>query len=128
MLCRVDGIGEATGLNARNLFVLIGEPDIEIHTSEESLQVEIKGIDIFGPTTGELKSSQHNDIACWFIDTDYDQQAFYVRRAYFSGGGTDPFKQLKRALKSSGIDAHAWSSLYRTASPLFLVLPRGASR
>lgn len=102
-----------------NLFVVFGEPDIELRKSEKNkLEVEIKGVDIFDPTTGDVKASGPDDIACWFIDTDYNDEAFFVRHAYFSGGGSDPFKRLKTTLKAE-INEDAWASLYSTISRPF---------
>ena len=99
---------------AGNLFVVFGEPDIDVRDAGDGMiQVEIKGVDIFDPTTGEVKSSDDpaDDIACWFIDDDYDQESFFVRHAYFLGGASgDPYKALKRALKAE-IDEEAWASL-----------------
>ena len=107
---------------AGNLFVVFGEPDIEVRKiDDEKIEVEIKGVDIFDPTTGEIKSSNDpsEDIACWFIDDDYDEESFYVRHAYFLGGASgDPYKALKRALKAE-IDEDAWASLHSTVSRPF---------
>ena len=109
-----------------NLFVVFGEPDIEMRERDDgNLEVEILGVDIFDPTTGESKSSGPNDIACWFIDTDYNEEAFFVRHAYFSSDANkDPYKQLKRTLKAE-IDAEAWSALYAHTSRPF---PKPQSR
>ena len=102
-----------------NLFVVFGEPDIELReTDNGKCEVEIKGVDIFDPTTGDVRASGPDDIACWFIDTDYNDEAFFVRHAYFSGGGPDPFKRLKTTLKAE-INEEAWSSLYSTVSRPF---------
>ena len=102
-----------------NLFVVFGEPDIELLKADgDKLKVAIKGVDIFDPTTGDIKASGPDDIACWFIDTDYNDEAFFVRHAYFSGGGPDPFKRLKTTLKAE-INEEAWSSLYSTVSRPF---------
>ena len=113
---------------AGNLFVVFGEPDIEVRDAGDGLlQVEIKGVDIFDPTTGEVKSSDDpaEDIACWFIDDDYDEESFFVRQAYFLGGAAgDPYKALKRSLKAE-IDEEAWASLRRTVSHPFARPERG---
>ncbi len=102
-----------------NLFVVFGEPDIDLRTRDDGmLEVEILGIDIFDPTSGEVKSSSPDEIACWFIDTEYNESAFFVRHAYFSGGGSDPYKKLKRTLKAD-IDITAWDTLYTTTSRPF---------
>jgi adenine-specific DNA-methyltransferase len=110
---------KATG--AGNLFVVFGEPDIVIHKlKDDMLKVEIRGMDIFDPTTGEVRSSGGkelmNDVAAWFIDNDYDEESFFVRQAYFVGD--DPYDGLKRALKAD-IDETAWAELNSTVSRPF---------
>jgi adenine-specific DNA-methyltransferase len=110
---------KATG--AGNLFVVFGEPDIVIHELKDNmLQVEIRGMDIFDPTTGEVRSSGGkdlmNDVAAWFIDHDYDEESFFVRQAYFVGD--DPYDALKRALRAE-IDEAAWADLNSTISRPF---------
>jgi adenine-specific DNA-methyltransferase len=110
---------KATG--AGNLFVVFGEPDIAINElSGDMLQVEIRGMDIFDPTTGEVRSSGGkellNDVAAWFVDHDYDEESFFVRQAYFVGD--DPYDGLKRALKAE-IDETAWAELNSTVSRSF---------
>jgi adenine-specific DNA-methyltransferase len=108
---------KATG--AGNLFVVFGEPDIEVQDAGDGkIKVEIKGVDIFDPTTGDVKSSDDpsEDIACWFIDDDYDDESFFVRQAYFLG--RDPYDSLRRALKAE-IDQAAWTELNSTESRPF---------
>ncbi|MDF0595044.1 site-specific DNA-methyltransferase [Psychromarinibacter halotolerans] len=100
-----------------NLFVVFGEPDIEIVEDGDRLRVRLLGVDIFRPATGEVSSSDPDEIACWFIDTDYDEQSFFVRHAYFPGAEI-PYKQLKTTLKAE-IDEEAWESLKRTESRAF---------
>ncbi|MGK7653217.1 site-specific DNA-methyltransferase [Roseovarius sp. B08] len=100
-----------------NLFVVFGEPDIEMIEEGDRLRVRLLGVDIFRPATGEVSSSDPEDIACWFIDTDYDEQSFFVRHAYFPGAEI-PYKQLKTTLKAE-IDEEAWESLKRTESRAF---------
>ena len=102
---------------AGNLFVVFGEPDVEVRKVGDRLEVEILGIDVFDPTTGEVRSSDVNDIACWFIDTDYNAESFFVRQAYFLGGN-DPYGRLKTTLKAE-IDAEAWDTLYSPVSRPF---------
>ena len=103
---------------AGNLFMVFGEPDVDIrkHTGKQ-LVVEIKGVDVYDPTTGEIRSDSTDDIACWFIDTDYNGESFFVRHAYFTGA-EEPYEKLKRALRAE-IDEAAWSSLYSTVSRPF---------
>ncbi len=100
-----------------NLFVVFGEPDIEVRQEGDKLRVELKGVDIFRPATGEVVSSEPDDIACWFIDTDYNEESFFVRHAYFPGADV-PYKQLKTTLKGE-VDEEAWESLKRTVSRPF---------
>jgi adenine-specific DNA-methyltransferase len=99
--------------------MVFGEPDIEIqHQDDGKITVELKGLDIYDPTTGEIRSSSPDkDIACWFIDTDYNGESFFVRHAYFTGDG-DPYKKLKKTLKAE-IDEDAWSQLYSSTSRPF---------
>ena len=103
---------------AGNLFVVFGEPDIDVGTDADGmLTVEIRGVDVYDPTTGVVRSHSTDDIACWFIDTDYDDRSFFVRHAYFLGGD-DPYERLRKTLRAE-IDEAAWSSLYSTTSRTF---------
>ena len=79
-----DELLKKTG--AGNLFMVFGEPDVEIKKQQDGqIVVEIKGVDVYDPTTGEIRYSSTDDIACWFIDTDYNGESFFVRHAYFTG-------------------------------------------
>ena len=103
---------------AGNLFMVFGEPDIVVKTQPDGrLAVTIHGVDIYDPTTGEIRSSSTDEIACWFIDTDYNGASFFVRHAYFTGAD-EPYDKLKRALRAE-IDEAAWSALYATTSAPF---------
>jgi adenine-specific DNA-methyltransferase len=100
---------------AGNLFMIFGEPDIAItRDADGRLVVEVEGVDVYDPTTGQIRSSSTDDIACWFIDTDYDGECFFVRHAYFLGAD-DPYGKLKRALRAE-IDEAQWATLYSTKS------------
>ena len=93
-----------------NLFVIFGEPDIDIlDAKDDQIQVRINGVDVFHPNTGEVRSDGADGIACWFIDTDYNEESFFVRHAYFLGAN-DPYKSLKTTLKSE-INKEAWETL-----------------
>ena len=101
-----------------NLFVIFGEPDIEItDAADDQIQVKVNGVDVFHPSTGEVRSDGPEGIACWFIDTDYNQESFFVRHAYFLGA-SDPYKSLKTTLKAE-INAEAWNSLKSNISRPF---------
>ncbi len=111
-----DELLKKTG--AGNLFMIFGEPDVSLERAKDGkLTVEIKGLDVYDPTTGEIRSHSTDDIACWFLDTDYNGDSFFVRHAYFTGGN-DPYEKLKRALKAE-IDESTWASLYTTKSRPF---------
>ena len=103
---------------AGNLFTVFGEPDVKIDRTEEGqVEVEVRGVDVYDPTTGEIRSDDTDAIACWFIDTNYNGESFFVRDAYFTGAN-DPYKRLRQALKAE-INEDAWASLYRTRSRPF---------
>jgi adenine-specific DNA-methyltransferase len=101
-----------------NLFVIFGEPDIEILDAPGGqIQVKVNGVDVFHPNTGEVRSDGADGIACWFIDTDYNEESFFVRHAYFLGAN-DPYKALKTTLKAE-INEDAWATLNSDVSRLF---------
>lgn len=102
---------------AGNLFTVFGEPDIAIKEEGGDLQVTLHGVDVYDPNTGELRSNDTSQIALWMVDTEYNEESFFVRHCYFTGG-QDPFTRLKRALKAD-IDEDSWASLYRTESRPF---------
>jgi adenine-specific DNA-methyltransferase len=111
-----DELLKKTG--AGNLFMVFGEPDVDVRPDQDGkLVVEINGLDIYDPTTGQIRSSSTDDLACWFIDTDYNGESFFVRHAYFTGAD-QPYDKLKRALRAE-IDEAAWSALYSTVSRPF---------
>ena len=101
-----------------NLFVIFGEPDIDILDADDGqIQVKINGVDVFHPNTGEIRSDGADGIACWFIDTDYNEESFFVRHAYFLGAN-DPYKALKTTLKAE-INEEAWETLHSDTSRPF---------
>lgn len=101
-----------------NLFVIFGEPDITLLTeSDGKLRVKVNGVDVFKPQTGEVVSDNADGIACWFIDTDYNEESFFVRHAYFLGAN-DPYGALKTTLKAE-IDHEAWATLNSDTSRPF---------
>ncbi|MEQ9455142.1 MAG: site-specific DNA-methyltransferase, partial [Phycisphaeraceae bacterium] len=107
---------------------IFGEPDIDILPPEDApetaspadydqIRVRINGIDVFKPQLGKVESSEPDEIACWFIDTDYNEESFFVRHAYFLGA-SDPYKNLRTTLKAE-INAEAWDSLNSDTSRPF---------
>ena len=107
-----------------NLFVVFGEPDISVEDAgqnadgSELISIKIHGVDIFNPATGQVQSDDTDGIACWFVDTDYNEESFFVRQAYFLGASSDPYKSLKTTLKAE-IDEEAWATLVSDTSRPF---------
>jgi adenine-specific DNA-methyltransferase len=101
-----------------NLFVIFGEPDITLLPAPAGqVRVKVNGVDVFHPQTGEVRSDNADGIACWFIDTDYNGESFFVRHAYFLGAN-DPYSALKTTLKAE-INEEAWATLNRDESRPF---------
>ena len=121
--------GDLKNTGKGNLFVIFGEPDIEIVPVQDNgakagqIQVKVNGVDVFHPNTGEIRSDGPDGIACWFIDTDYNEESFFVRHAYFLGAN-DPYKALKTTLKAE-IDRDAWETLHSDISRPFDRPPSG---
>ena len=115
--------GDLKNTGKGNLFVIFGEPDIDILADDgDCIRVRINGVDVFHPNSGEVRSDGPDGIACWFVDTDYNEESFFVRHAYFLGAN-DPYKALKTTLRAE-IDADAWDTLNSDTSRPF---PRPAS-
>ena len=111
--------GELKNTGAGNLFVVFGEPDIRIEPQADGqVRVRVKGVDVFRPQTGEIESGGTDSIALWMIDTEYNEESFFVRQAYFLGAA-DPYKSLKTTLKAE-IDAEAWATLNSDVSRPFV--------
>ena len=103
---------------AANLFTVFGEPDVsEPKWTPDGWEIEIRGFDVYNPITGEIRSGTADDIAMWMIDTEYNEESFFVRHCYFPGRD-DPYKRLKAALKAD-IDEDAWATLNSTISRPF---------
>ena len=119
-----------------NLFVVFGEPDIDIVGQDgkslkvmvdgkevyrvqdgSKVMIKVNGVDVFKPQTGEVISDGADGIACWFVDTDYNEESFFVRHAYFLGAN-DPYSALKTTLKSE-INEEAWATLNSATSRAF---------
>ncbi|PAT39522.1 site-specific DNA-methyltransferase [Vandammella animalimorsus] len=119
-----------------NLFVIFGEPDVDVLDTQGrsirrydgkqdvidlpadgELVVKIRGVDVFDPASGQVRSDSADGIACWFLDTNYNEESFFVRHAYFLGAG-DPYKALKTTLKAD-INPEAWASLNSDTSRPF---------
>ena len=116
--------GDLRNTGKGNLFVVFGEPDIDILDSDgDQIRVRVNGVDVFHPNTGEIRSDSADGIACWFIDTDYNEESFFVRHAYFLGAN-NPYKALKTTLKAE-INREAWETLNSDTSRPFDKPPSG---
>jgi adenine-specific DNA-methyltransferase len=101
-----------------NLFVIFGEPDVALLAENDGkLRVKVNGVDVFKPQTGEVISDNADGIACWLVDTNYNEESFFVRQAYFLGAN-DPYSALKTTLKAE-IDPEAWATLHSDISRPF---------
>ena len=110
--------GDLKNTGKGNLFVIFGEPDIVLLPEPDGrVRVKVNGVDVFHPNTGEVRSDGADGIACWFIDTDYNEESFFVRHAYFLGAN-DPYSALKTTLKAE-INAEAWATLNSDTSRPF---------
>ena len=110
--------GELKNTGRDNLFFIFGEPDIDLLAAGDGqVQVRVNGVDVYHPNSGEVRSDGPKGIACWFIDTDYNQESFFVRHAYFLGAG-DPYESLKTTLNTE-IDKAAWATLHQATSRPF---------
>jgi adenine-specific DNA-methyltransferase len=116
--------GDLKPTGKANLFVVFGEPDIDIlHDDDGRVRVHVRGVDVFDPTTGDVRSDGPDGIACWFIDTEYNEESFFVRHAYFLGQN-DPYGALKTTLKAE-IDADVWATLNSAVSRPFPIPKNG---
>lgn len=110
--------GDLKATGAGNLFVVFGEPDIKIEgAGDDMIRVKVNGVDVFKPQSGEVISEGTEGIALWMLDTDYNEESFFVRHAYFLGAN-DPYKALKTTLKAE-IDQEAWETLNSDVSRPF---------
>ena len=110
--------GELKNTGSGNLFVIFGEPDIDVVDSpDDQISVRLNGVDVFHPASGKVISDNADGIACWFVDTDYDNESFFVRHAYFLGA-QDQYKSLKTTLKAE-IHQEAWATLHSNESRPF---------
>ena len=110
--------GDLKNTGKGNLFVIFGEPDIVLSPEPDGrVRVKVNGVDVFHPNTGEVRSDGADGIACWFIDTDYNEESFFVRHAYFLGAN-DPYSALKTTLKAE-INVEAWDTLNSDTSRPF---------
>ena len=104
------------GVNA-NAFVIYGEPDVDILREGADFRVQLNGVDVYVPKLNAVRSGEIDDIDCWMVDTDYNEQCFIARQVFFPDNPT-LYKALKKMLNND-IDAEEWESAAGTLSHPF---------
>ena len=100
---------------ASQIFTVFGQPDVNVQKQKDgTFVVELRGVDIYDPLTGEVHSTRGEDVAAWFLDTDYDGRTFHICQAFFPGD-PDAWEKLQRALKAQ-IDPEAFDRMRGTVS------------
>jgi adenine-specific DNA-methyltransferase len=100
---------------ASQIFTVFGQPDVRVEKQKDgTYRVELRGVDIYDPLTGEVHSSRGEDVAAWFLDTDYDGKTFHICQAFFPGD-PDAWEKLQRALKAQ-IAPEAFEQMRGTVS------------
>jgi len=100
---------------ASQIFTVFGQPDVHVEKQKDgTYRVELRGVDIYDPLTGEVHSSRGEDVAAWFLDTDYDGKTFHICQAFFPGD-PDAWEKLQRALKAQ-IDPETFDRMRGTVS------------
>jgi adenine-specific DNA-methyltransferase len=100
---------------ASQIFSVFGQPDVALKPQKDGTYVvELRGVDIYDPLTGEVHSTRGEDVAAWFLDTDYDGKTFHICQAFFPGD-PDAWEKLQRALRAQ-IDAEAFERMRGTVS------------
>jgi adenine-specific DNA-methyltransferase len=100
---------------ASQIFTVFGQPDLRVGKQKDGTYVvELLGVDIYDPITGEVHSTRGEEVAAWFLDTDYDGKTFRICQAFFPGD-PDAWDKLQRALKES-IDPEAFKKMRSAVS------------
>ena len=101
---------------ASHVFSVFGKPDVQLSPpGPEDYTITVKGVDVYAPNTDEFDASSADQVAAWFLDTDYDGATFLVRQAYFLAQVPNPWKKLSKVLKGS-IAPDQFAALQRTTS------------
>lgn len=104
------------GVNA-NAFVIYGEPDVDILREGNNFRVQLNGVDVYVPKLNTVRSGEIDDIDCWMVDSDYNEQCFVARQVFFPDNPT-LYKALKKMLNND-IDAEEWEAAAGTLSHPF---------
>ena len=107
-------------------FVIVGQPEIRVHDEpHDQISVELLGYDTYDPATGTVKAGGANDVACWMLDTAYDDTSFFARRIHFPGAQDD--KQIKKLRGQLGksLDKIRWDAALSVKSAPFPKPPEG---
>ncbi len=100
-----------------NAFFIYGEPDVDILREGNDFRVQLNGVDVYVPKLNTVRSGEVDDIDCWMVDTDYNEQCFVARQVFFPDNPT-LYKALKKMLNND-IDAEEWEAAAGTLSHPF---------
>jgi adenine-specific DNA-methyltransferase len=110
-------------MRSSQIFSVTGLPDVRITTAPpeekggpQRYQVELRGLDVFDPTTMEVTHRAGNDVPAWLLDTDYNEMCFLVSQAFFPR--TSAWESLKESLGGQFEDS-VWQHLAGTTSAPF---------
>ena len=102
------------------LFTVFGQPEITVRSAKDEendkFEVELLGVDIYSPLTGEITSSGADKVAAWFLDSDYDGRCFCITQAFFPN--QKAWDKIANALGSTA-DAEAFAAYDGTISVPF---------
>ena len=91
------------GSRGSESFWLIGQPEIQIHKSENhTIQVEVLGFDYYNPRTEKVESENSSKIALWMLDTDYDRRSVFPKQVFFPmAHSNEGWKKLAKNLRAN---------------------------
>lgn len=99
------------------LFTVFGEPDVTVKHKDSKFIVTLRGVDVYNPLDGAVTSARADQIAAWFLDTDYDGRTFCIVQAFFPNKSA--WEKLQRALKGT-LNEEAFDKLTGTESLPFI--------
>ena len=114
-------------MRSSQIFSVCGQPDVDVRTTnapdedaipgETYWEVQLRGLDVFDPSTDRIESRKGLDVPAWFLDTDYNSLVFRTRQAFFPR--TAAWDNLKRSLKAE-FDDSVWEHLAGDTSTPFI--------
>lgn len=104
-------------MRSSQIFSVCGLPDVKIKkVKDDKFQVELRGFDVFDPSTMKTEHLKPDDVPAWFLDTDYNDLCFHVGQAFFPR--TAAWDDLRKSLKGQ-FEESAWAHLAGTTSTAF---------